>query len=80
MGKSFEQALARSPAFSEKVKLLFTVRSKMSNEDKSIVHPWYKKEIDKTFASYTQPDVRDIPFILSVVRSAWSPFVKMYVG
>lgn len=62
-GKSFEQALARSPAFSEKVKLIYTVRSKMSNEDKPIVRPWCKKEIDKTFVSYTQPDVRDMPVI-----------------
>lgn len=52
----------------------------MSNEDKPIVHPWWKKEIDKTFASYTQPYVGDIPFILSVIRSAWDPFVNMYVG
>jgi hypothetical protein len=78
MGKSFEHALAQSPAFSEKMNLIYAVLSKMSNEDKLVVRPWCKKETDKVLSSYAQPEVRDIPVILSVIRhSGWVPFDKM---
>jgi hypothetical protein len=60
------------------MKLIYAIRSRISNEDKPVVGPWCKKEADKNLASYTNSDAKDIPVIITVIRqSGWSPFVKM---
>jgi hypothetical protein len=62
------------------MKLIYAVRLKMSNEDQPVVRPCYKKETDKILASYTQPEVKDIPVIFSVIHNCgWNPFVKTWV-
>jgi len=78
LGNSFEALLSRSPQFSAKISLIYSIKDKASPEEASIVHAWCDKEAHKVLSSYAQADVNDIPTIISIGRLAgWPAFFTM---
>ena len=82
--ESFEEILARSKGFPERISFIYSVQAKAKSPE---IFAWCQKESDKILSAYNATTTKDIPTILSIINQAgledfirWQATSRLTIG
>ncbi|KAJ3511864.1 hypothetical protein NLJ89_g3859 [Agrocybe chaxingu] len=64
---SFEEFLARSKGFHNRVNFVYNLEAHAPRKEAAAVSKWCKKELDKVLRCFTAGDPKDVPLIMKII-------------